>query len=260
MIYYTRVYLLSAKVQLLELMASPFMLFIALLQPFFIAIMAIYMLRNQAGFDPVYVVVGAGLSGMFSSVLFTGTSAVMRERYQGNLELLEASPAPFIVIMGGKMAGNLVLALTSMVLTYVVGAGLFQYPIAADQPISFAVSMLMALVSLWTMGMLFAPLCILWPPVEQFLGGLEYPVFILCGFLFPVALLPGWFLPFSYALPPYWAARALQGSSLGTLQFGDIALAWLILLATSGVILVVAAIFFRIFLSLARRKGTLGFI
>ena len=260
MIYYARVYLLSAKVQLLEMTASLFLLFIALLQPFFIAITAIYMLRNQAGFEPVYVVVGAGLSGLFSTTLFTSTNAVTRERFQGNLELLEASPAPLMVIMGGKMAGSLVLALTSMVITYVVGAGLFQYPIAVDQPASFAVSMLMALFSLWVMGMLFAPLSILWPPVEQFLGGLEYPVFILCGFLFPVALLPGWFLPFSYALPPYWAARALHGTSLGTLQFDDIVLAWLILLATSGVLLVVAAILFRIFLRLGRRKGTLGFV
>ena len=260
MIHYTRVFLLSAKVQLLEVTASPFMLFITLLQPFFIAITAIYMLRNQAGFEPVYVVVGAGLSGLFSSALFTGSNAATRERYQGNLELLEASPAPFMVIMGGKMAGNLVLALTSVVVTYVVGAGLFQYPISVVQPASFAVSMLMAIFSLWAMGMLFAPLSILWPPVEEFLGGLEYPVFILCGFLFPVALLPGWFLPISYSLPPYWAARALQGSSLGTLQFDDIVTAWLILLATSGIILVMAAILFRIFLRLARRKGTLGFI
>ena len=38
MIYYVRVFLLSAKVQLLEVTASIFMLFVALLQPFFIAI------------------------------------------------------------------------------------------------------------------------------------------------------------------------------------------------------------------------------
>jgi len=53
MIYYSRVLFLSAKVQLLEVTASIFMLFIALLQPLFIAITATYMLRNQAGFDPV---------------------------------------------------------------------------------------------------------------------------------------------------------------------------------------------------------------
>lgn len=260
MTHYIRVFLLSAKVQFLEVTASLFMLFNALLQPFFIAIVAILMLRGQPDFEPVYVVVGSGLSGLFSVTLFTGANAVTRERFQGNLELLEASPAPVMVIMGGKMVGNLVLALTSMVVTYLVGAGMFQYSIAVDQPVSFAVSMLMALVSLWTIGMLFAPLSVLWPPVEQFLGGLEYPVFILCGFLFPVALLPGWFLPISYALPPYWAARALQGASLGSLQFDEIFMAWLILLATSGMVLVMSVILFRVSLSMARRKGTLGFI
>ncbi|MCH7736838.1 MAG: ABC transporter permease [Chloroflexi bacterium] len=260
MIYYARIFILSAKVQMLEVTASIFMLFIALLQPFFIAILAIYMLRDQAGFEPVYVIVGAGLSGLFSTILFTGSNSVTRERAQGNLELLEASPAPLMVIMGGKMVANLALALTSMVVTYVVGAGMFQYPVAVEQPAFFAVSMILALFSLWTMGMLFAPLSILWQPVEQVLGGLEYPVFIFCGFLFPIALLPGWFLPISYALPPYWAARSLQGSSLGTLESDEIVLTWLILLATSGVSLVAAGMLFRIFLRLGRRKGTLGFI
>ena len=99
MIFYARVFLLSAKVQLLEVTASIFMLFVALLQPFFIAITAIFMLRGQPGFDPVYVVVGSGLSGLFSTALFTGSNAASRERYQGNLELLEASPAPFMVVM-----------------------------------------------------------------------------------------------------------------------------------------------------------------
>lgn len=190
MIYHVRVFLLSARVQLLEITASPFMLFNALLQPFFIAIIAIYMLRNQANFDAVYVVIGVGLSGLFGITLFTGTSAIARERSQGNLEILEASPAPLFVVLGGKMVGNLMLALSSMIMSYVVGAWIFGFTITVDSPISFSISFLMALFSLWTMGMLFAPLSILWPPVNQFLGGIEYPIFILSGFLFPVLLLP----------------------------------------------------------------------
>ena len=52
----------------------------------------------------------------------------------------------------------------------------------------------------------------------------------------------------------------MHGSSLGTLQFDEIALSWLILLATSGAVLVMAALLFRIFLRVGRRNGTLGFV
>ena len=92
------------------------------------------------------------------------------------------------------------------------------------------------------------------------LGGIEYPIFILSGFLFPVLLLLGWVLPISYALPPFWAARALQGSSLGSLDSNEIALSWLVLMVTSALLLGIAIRLLQVFLRRARKNGRLGYI
>ena len=89
---------------------------------------------------------------------------------------------------------------------------------------------------------------------------MEYPIYILCGFLFPVLLLPGWLRPVSYALPPYWAVRSLQGASLGDLPKGEVVQIWLLLLVTSALMLGLAVLLFRLFLNRARRRGTLGYI
>ena len=51
--------------------------------------------------------------------------------------------------------------------------------------------------------------------VQQWQNAMEYPVYILAGFLFPILLLPGWTTPLSYLLPPYWAAVAFHDTSTG---------------------------------------------
>jgi ABC-2 type transport system permease protein len=44
---------------------------------------------------------------------------------------------------------------------------------------------------------------------------IEYPIFILCGILFPIEMLPKWTTPLSYILSPTWAARILRMSVEG---------------------------------------------
>ena len=257
---YLRVALLSAEVQRRQLAASLFLLFNALVQPFFIGVTAMFLLRHRPDFEVVYVIVGTGLTGLWTIILFTGAVAITQERGRATLELLATSPVPLMVIVGGQMLANVALALTSLVLSYAIGAWLFGYAVAVSDPAAFGVSLLLTLFSLWSMGMLFAPLAILSPAVDRFLSGLEYPVYILCGFLFPVVLLPGWLLPISYLLPPYWAAVALHGVSSGDLPAGEVIRVWLLLIATNAIVLTLAARLFRVFVDRARRDGTLAHV
>jgi ABC-2 type transport system permease protein len=106
--------------------------------------------------------------------------------------------------------------------------------------------------------MLLAPLSFRWIAFGGFLSGLEYPVYVLSGFLFPVLLLPGWLEPFSYVLPPYWAARALHATSSGATSTDQLALYWLLLLLSSLAALALARWLFAYFLDRTRRHGLLG--
>lgn len=260
MIRYLRVILLSARFEVQRIQPSAFLFGVAISQPFFIGVTAMYLLRHRPDFEAVYVVVGTGLTGLWSLTLFGGTGALSQERGWGSLELLVASPVPLMVILSGRMLGNVAISLASMALSYGIGAWLFGYPIAIHNPPGFGVSMLLALVSLWAMGLLFSPLSILSPATERFLSGLEFPVYILCGFLFSVALLPGWLLPVSYLLPPYWAAAALHGTTSGNMDFGELWAIWSVLAVTSGIVLALAGWCFRVLLMRARREGTLGMV
>ncbi|MBI5565728.1 MAG: ABC transporter permease, partial [Chloroflexi bacterium] len=96
------------------------------------------------------------------------------------------------------------------------------------------------------------------PDVQRWQNGLEYPVYILCGFLFPIALLPGWTTPVSYLLAPYWAARALHATSSGGAEFSEVALCWGMMVLFSVVYVLVSRRLFRVMLRRARIAATLG--
>lgn len=248
----------SAWVNFQEVAADGFLLFAAVWQPFFIGVTTMYVLRHRADFDPMYVIVGTALSGIWSTLLFAGSGAISHERWMGTLELLAASPAPFFAVIGGKLAGTTMFSLLSLVLSYAIGALLFGYPIVIAEPAWFAVSLVFAVVALWATGMFFAPLAILWRAVGRFLLGLEYPIFALSGFLFPVLLLPVWLLPISVVLPPYWAAVALHGAASGDLDAAGLLRAWFFLLLTGAVLLLIAGRLADEVLTRARRAGTLA--
>ena len=253
-----RAFSASTRLWLRYMAVDRFMLFCAFVQPFFIAVTVMYMLHHQPQFDPVYVVVGSALTGIWSVVLFDGSWAINSERFQGTLELLVGAPSSLYAVIAGKLAGGMAFSVTSMALSYAVGAWLFGYSIVVRDVPAFAVAFVLALIAIGALGVLIAPLGILARSLRQFLTVLEHPVYILGGFLFPVLLLPGWLLPISYALPPYWAAVALHGTSSGELSGVAFAEVCAVLLLSSLACFVLAAPLFRLVLRRARVEGTLS--
>ena len=96
------------------------------------------------------------------------------------------------------------------------------------------------------------------PSVRQWQNAMEFPVYILCGFLFPIALLAEWARPISYVLPPYWAARALHGTSSGGVAMNEVYLAWGMMILFSIIDLFIASRLFKLMLYKARVDATLG--
>jgi ABC-2 type transport system permease protein len=259
MIGVVRILSVGAEVQLRHLAREPFMLMSAIVQPFFIATTVMLMYRGRPDFDPVYVVVGSGLAGLWTVALFEGNWAIGRERWQGTLELLTAAPSPLMVVLAGKMIGSMLFALISIATSYFTAVVLFGYAISVRDAPGFAVSLALGLGSLWAMAMLFAPLGILSVAAGYFLNIIEYPVYILAGFVFPILLLPFWTNPVSYALPPYWAAVALHGTSSATIAAIDLVGAWAMLIGTSILLVALTARLYGYVLWRARVAGTLGF-
>jgi ABC-2 type transport system permease protein len=105
----------------------------------------------------------------------------------------------------------------------------------------FFVSVILAVVAFISFGLVIAPIFVLNPGVSACQNAMEFPVCILCDFLFPIAMLPRWTTPISWLLPPYWAAVALHGTSTGGAHSNQTFSAWGMLLLFSIIDLVIAS-------------------
>jgi len=144
-----------------------------------------------------------------------------------------------------------------MVFSYLLAAWLFGYRLELAHPVLFVISLLLAVVAFISFGLIIAPVFVMNPAVQHWQNAMEFPIYILSGFLFPIALLPGWATPFSYVLPPYWAAQALHGTSSGGSEVSQVLFAWLMLAVFSLIDLLIASRLFQIMQIKARSDATL---
>jgi ABC-2 type transport system permease protein len=165
---------------------------------------------------------------------------------------------PIQVIVFGKNLANVLQSLLSMLVSYALVAWLFGLDVSIAQPGLFVVSLFITVLSFISFGLVMASLFIISPAVQHWQNGLEFPIYILCGFLFPIALLPGWTTPVSWLLSPYWAARALHAAATGSAPFAEIALCWAMMIFFGLLYLLASRGLFRFVLRKARVDATLG--
>jgi len=255
---YWRTILVLAEMNIRQQMTDGFILFTVLFQPIIIALLGLWMLKDKGADAAMFVVVGSGLTGLWSSLLFISGNSINFERWTGTLETLVAIPTPFEVIVFGKNLANVIQSLLSMVLGYFVAVFAFGYSLNIQQPLLFTASILLAVIAFISFGLIIGPIFVMNPGVRAWQNAMEFPVYVLCGFLFPIALLPGWTTPVSYLLPPYWAAVALHGTSTGGASINQTLFAWGMLLLFSLIDLLIASRLFKLMLYKARADATLG--
>jgi ABC-2 type transport system permease protein len=252
-----RAMLAVAEMTLRQNVMDLFIVFTVLVQPLIIAVLALWMLRARGEEIAIYVVVGSGMTGLWSSLLFISGNSINVERWSGTLETLVGVPTPLSLVVIGKNLANVLQSLSSMIVSYLLAGFLFGYSLRIDQPLLFAISLLFTILAFASFALIIAPVFVMNPGVQSFQNAMEFPVYILCGFLFPIALLPGWSTPISYILPPYWAARALHLTSSGVGSLQQVYLAWGMMLLFSAIYLLISSRLFKLMLDKARADATL---
>jgi ABC-2 type transport system permease protein len=254
---HARVIGLSFEMALRNNFTDSFIIFGILVQPMLIALLAFWMLRDQGNENIIFIVVGSGMTGLWTAVLFIGGNSITSERWSGTLEMITAVPAPIQTIILGKNLANVVQSLLSMIVSYGLASFVFGSLPHIEKPGMFVLALFFAVFSYVSFGLVIAPLFVMNPNVRRLVNGLEFPVYILSGFLFPIALLPGWTTPLSYLLAPYWAARALHGASSGG-SAADILFSCAMMTLYIVLYALVTRALFRRLLYKARVEATLG--
>ena len=204
------------KFHVKSLTLSGFFLLTSVIQPVIFASVAYFMFR--AGARPgtlLYVALGAGMMGIWSSTLFGSGGAIQWQRWQGTLEYCIAAPPPFLLVIVPLTLATATIGLYSLTATLLWGWLFFDVPFELAHPLAFAVALPVTVIGLGLLGLVLASTFVLYRNANALSNLLEFPVWLVTGLLTGIAILPAWALPIAWALAPTWGVRALRNAAEG---------------------------------------------
>ena len=128
---------------------------------------------------------------MWSATSTTAGGAMQRERWHGTLELLVAAPPPFALVLLPVTLAMATVGIYSLTATLLYGHFLFGIDLVVEQPLLFAASVVGTVLSFGALGLVFAVTFVRFRAAWALGNLFEYPVWLIGGFLVPLALLPG---------------------------------------------------------------------
>jgi ABC-2 type transport system permease protein len=243
------------RLQLKVMMFSPFEGFLQVFFPLMFATAALLVYRvNNDPEAMLYAGIGAAAMGIWTSQTTTAATLVQRERWAGTLELVVAAPTPFAFVVLPITFGMATLGLYSVVAVVLWDWWLFDLPLQVENWSGFVLSILMATFTIALFGFLLSVTVVRYRTAWAIGSALEYPGWLLCGFVVPLALLPGWVQPLSWALAPTWGVQAMRASAAGESPWFDLAMCALVGLAYA----LLAAWLGNRLIDSARRHATLS--
>ncbi len=262
-----RVVYSAFRMAMLHWFADPQWVIPNIIAPFIFTAVALTLFKDSTGPFGLYAVLGGGMMGMWGNTLYASGYAIEMERWQGTLEEVMAAPSKLLHVIAGRSVSNAVFGLTNMIAVFLIAVLGFKIQVEIDNPFLFATTTVLTLVSVSTLGLIFASAFVLSRSTQALTNGLETPLYIISGSMFPIALLPFWVHPIAYVLGPTWGVDAIrlatsqeylsqtfwQGLDVNTAILFDVVMMMAITLAYA----VIAVILFKAVERRARMKGTL---
>ncbi len=211
-----------------------------------------------------YIFVGNAFYMYVGSILFGISWAVVddREHYE-TIRYIYTAPSSFLVYLVGRGAARFLIATVGVVIVLAFGRIALKVPIRLEtfDLYFFASSLSVGLLGVVSLGIILAGICLVVPRHSWLMNeGVAGVIYLLCGAVFPIDVLPSWLQPLSLALPfTYWLEalrRATLGGSISQrLSFISDSTILVILIVSTAALTLAALLSFRFFEGSARRKG-----
>lgn len=249
----------SFRMSMLNFFSDPQWIIPNIIAPFVFTAVALIFFRNASGSLALYAVLGGGMMGMWGSTLYGAGFALSFDRWNGTLEYVLATPSRLVWIVAGRSASSAVLGLVNALAVLIVAVLGFKAQLGIVDPVTFLLTLVLTLASLSALGVLFCSSFLLTRSASVLTNGLEMPIYVASGSMFPIALLPFWSHPLSLSLGPTWGIDAMRHAADATytgMSFGfwpDI----LVLVASTIIYLAIGFWLFIIVEKKARRDASL---
>jgi ABC-2 type transport system permease protein len=195
---------------------------------------------------------------MWGNTLYSSGWSIGFDRFNGTLEQILATPSKLVWIIAGRSVWNALVGILNGVLIFVIAIVFYDADFTLMDPLLFFVAFFATLLSLSMLGMLFCSAFVLTRQASVLTNGLEYPIYVGTGTMFPIAILPWWTNPLSLSLGPTWGIDAIRYAALENYDgfdagyWGDVG----IMLLLSFIYLALAFVLFGVVEKRARADGS----
>ncbi|BCN31899.1 ABC transporter permease [Anaeromicropila herbilytica] len=165
-----------------------------------------------------YVVFGSGLMALWGCICFSSIGDINRERYMGTLPLIYASPTSFGYIIFGKIVGNTILSMSAIVISYFTARIITRDRIQIGSPGYLVISLILAMISFSAIALCIAYLLMISRKTTLYMNLLEIPIIMLCGFSYPIEILPQWAQVIAKLIPITWVIKLIRMSISGVIS------------------------------------------
>jgi ABC-2 type transport system permease protein len=217
-------------------------------------IFLMYRAGNNTGPALISAAVGASVMGVWSATSTTAASSLQWERRQGTLELLVAAPRSFPLLVFPVALSMSTVGAYSLAATLLWGRYVFGIDISVASPVEFVVAIAATVLATGMLGFLLAIAFVRYRTAWAIGSAIEMPVWLICGFIVPLGLLPTWVHPISWILAPTWGMAAIRSAAQG----GSFAPNLVLCLVTGLAYAVIGAVLSGRLLDSARRNATLA--
>ncbi|WP_328904149.1 ABC transporter permease [Streptomyces sp. NBC_00441] len=147
-----------------------------------------------------------------AALMFSG-EMISDDRQNGRLEPLVATPAPFPLVLLGRLCACMLLSVPSFVMSVLIAGALFGYWLPVHHPLVFGAALLLVVGTTAAMATALSALFVVAPGARIVQNTLSFPVFLLGGVLVPVSELPGALAYLGRLLPLSWGADLLRAAT-----------------------------------------------
>jgi ABC-2 type transport system permease protein len=205
-----RVVYSAFRLAMLHWISDPQWVIPNVIAPFVFTFVALTLFSEASGPFGLYAVLGGGMMGMWGNTLYASGFAIEFEKWQGTLEEVVAAPSNLLHVVAGRSVSNALFGLTNMVAILLIASLVFRVPLGVANPVLFGLAIVLTLLSVSALGLIFASAFVLSRSAQVFTNGLEFPLYVISGSMFPIVLLPFWTHPVAYLLGPTWGIEAIR--------------------------------------------------
>ena len=204
----------SFKQQLIQFTADPQWIIPSIVAPFLFTAVMLMMYPEKSDSIVLQAILGGGVLGMWGNTLFASSFTLSYDRMNGTLDNILMSPTQLFDVILGRSLWNTFIGLLNMLLVYVFAEIVFSTPVTIAEPMMFILVLILTLLSLASIGLLFALAFVLSRRSYILTSILEYPIYVLSGAVVPITMLPEWSQPISMILAPSWGVEALRATAI----------------------------------------------